>query len=371
MESDSCDESDSGVSADFSPGSTLESGGSSTRVHKETPIEREIRRAVEREHSLRRSRGLPNQPTAPEYVEIPLRKAVFFSPTLLPTKTERCQDKDKLFAGKKMQQDIHEEAKREQDLVKLGKIPGFYDKGTIRQLKERKQLFEAFQMQNDVQSKAISTSNDISIVENDSLCNKQTKIGSDLDITTPKETKSCQIVIIENNVDVSSKRPSTNKKPITDVDLGKEKTRRVQDVTDREIPPKENPFFKLRSCKSVVKVEQDIREAQERERELRKQRMDLYETQVKGEGGKAAAIEEHSSTLSPLKALPVQDLSDPSQNGITTSTARHSAGKLGMWPPATTEKTQQIQVQHGPRTPRQKTPLVQRWESGLINAQDD
>uniref|UniRef100_A0AAV2LHX0 Uncharacterized protein n=1 Tax=Knipowitschia caucasica TaxID=637954 RepID=A0AAV2LHX0_KNICA len=146
MESDSCDESDSGVSADFSPGSTLESGGSSTRVHKETPIEREIRRAVEREHSLRRSRGLPNQPTAPEYVEIPLRKAVFFSPTLLPTKTERCQDKDKLFAGKKMQQDIHEEAKREQDLSVV-KVEQDIREAQERERELRKQRMDLYETQ--------------------------------------------------------------------------------------------------------------------------------------------------------------------------------------------------------------------------------
>ncbi|XP_072319574.1 uncharacterized protein misp3 [Eucyclogobius newberryi] len=378
MESDSCDESDSGVSADFSPGSTLESGDSSARVPKETPIEREIRRAVEREHSLRRSRGLPNPPTAPQYVEIPLRKAVF-SPSLLPTKTERCQGKDKLFAGKKMQQDISEGTRREQDLVKLGKIPGFYDKGTVRQLRERKQLFEAFQTPNEsVQSKATSSSNDISTLENDTLSNKVIQNGSDsrneLHFKTPKvvpEAKSCQIVIIENNLDFPSKRPNTNKS-IRVVDSSKEKTRKVQEVTDLDLPPKENPFFKLRSSTSVVKVEQDIREAQERERELRKQRINLYGTQVEGEGGRPAAIEEHSRTLSSLKALPVQDLPDPSQNGVTsTIAARHSSGKTGTWPPATTEKTHQTEVQRCPRIPRQKTPLVQRWESGLITASQD
>uniref|UniRef100_A0A673CVZ3 Uncharacterized protein n=1 Tax=Sphaeramia orbicularis TaxID=375764 RepID=A0A673CVZ3_9TELE len=112
-------------------------------VLKETPIEREIRRAIEREHSLRRSRGLPNRPTSPEYVEIPLRKAVLCQSST--AKSERSQGKDREYAGKKMQHEIHEEVRREDDLVKLGKVPGFYDKGTVRLLKERKQLFEAFQ----------------------------------------------------------------------------------------------------------------------------------------------------------------------------------------------------------------------------------
>ncbi|KAK7929957.1 hypothetical protein WMY93_006352 [Mugilogobius chulae] len=380
MESDSCDESDSGVSADFSPGSTLESSSSSTLVLKETPIEREIRRAVEREHSLRRSRGLPNPPSAPEYVEIPLRKAVF-RPSLPLTKSERCQGKDKLFAGKKMQQNIYEETQREQDLVKLGKIPGFYDKGTVRQLKERKQLFEAFQKPKDsVKSTSVSIVNDISILENDSLCNKVTKnetnsrndVNLKNTIVVP-EAKTCQIIIIENNSDVPSKRLNTNRDVITVVDSSKEKAKKVEDVTDLDLPLKENPFFKLRSSTSVVKVEQDIREAQERERELRNQRINLYGTRVEGKEGREATIEEHSGSLSSMKAVPVQALPDPSQNEVTTTTtaARNSSGKLGVWPPAAAQKNHHTQVQHCPRTPRQKTPLVQRWESGLINVQDD
>uniref|UniRef100_A0A668AXP6 Uncharacterized protein n=1 Tax=Myripristis murdjan TaxID=586833 RepID=A0A668AXP6_9TELE len=120
----------------------------------ETPIEREIRRAVEREHSLRRSRGLQNPPISPEYVEIPLRKSVISQS--LPAKSERTQDKDRHFAGKKMQQEIYTEAQREQALVKLGKVPGVYDKGTFRQLKERKKVFEAFQGPKD-SSLTIST----------------------------------------------------------------------------------------------------------------------------------------------------------------------------------------------------------------------
>lgn len=361
----------------------MESNSSSTSVHKETPIEREIRRAVEREHSLRRSRGLPNPPTSPEYVEIPLRKAAPYQP-LPPTKSEKCQGKDRQFAGKKMQQDIYEEAQREQDLVKLGKIPGFYDKGTVRQLKERKQLFEAFQKPSEsVKSNTVSSSNYISFSENDSLCHKVKGTGSntrnELTIKSPKvfpEAKSCQIIIIENNFDLPTVRPNTNIGAITVVDSNK-KARKVQDEKDLDLKtPKENPFFKLRSSTSVVKVEQDIREAQERESELRKQRVNLYGARVERGGGRPAGAEEHSSTLSSLKALPVQDLPDSSQTGVATTTtitavARHSSGRLGVWPPASAEKNHQTEVHHCPRTPRQRNPLVQRWESGLINAQED
>nr|XP_046195721.1 uncharacterized protein LOC124027302 [Oncorhynchus gorbuscha] len=70
-------QSDSGVSADFSPGSTVELQTTTSTPTltsppaDETPIEREIRRAVQREQSLRRSRGLHNNPPTQEYVDIP------------------------------------------------------------------------------------------------------------------------------------------------------------------------------------------------------------------------------------------------------------------------------------------------------------
>uniref|UniRef100_A0A3B4XT19 Uncharacterized LOC111650948 n=1 Tax=Seriola lalandi dorsalis TaxID=1841481 RepID=A0A3B4XT19_SERLL len=299
MESDSCDDSqsDSGVSADFSPCSTLEgnttmSTGNPGTVPKETPIEREIRRAVEREHSLRRSRGLPNLPTSPEYVEIPLRKTVLCQSLT----TERCQGKDRQFAGKKMEHDIHEEARREQDLVKLGKVPGFYDKGTVRQLKERKQLFEAFQKPSD----------------------------STLTVSTRCKTTSW-----------SSARGSTSSTP-RGPGVSEGTGRQVTILEDNlSEAPKENPFYKLRSSTNLVKVEQDIREAQEREKELRKQRISLYG----GTGGATGGERGGGRRSSPPTPAVLYSLYN--------------------------------QVLLSPRTPRQKTPLVQRWESGLLNGHNE
>ncbi|KAJ8363421.1 hypothetical protein SKAU_G00122520 [Synaphobranchus kaupii] len=142
-------QSDSGVSTDFSPGSTMElcsipfapdDPGTAPTPLNETPIEREIRRAVEREQSLRRARGLAK---TQEFVEIPLRKPVL-SPAG-PSRSGKGEGMDRQFAGKKMQKEISVEARREEVLVRMGKVPGVYDKGSVRQLRERKQLFEAFQ----------------------------------------------------------------------------------------------------------------------------------------------------------------------------------------------------------------------------------
>lgn len=376
MESDSCDDSqsDSGVSADFSPCSTLEvnrtiSANTPETALKETPIEREIRRAIEREHSLRRSRGLPNPPTLPEYVEIPLRKAVFCQS--VTAKSERSQSKDKLFAGKKMQHEIQEEVKREQDLVKLGKVPGFYDKGTVRHLKEKKQLFEAFQKPSDstltekTRSKTMprSSTSDISTLENpgEISMHAPTKGGSYVE-RSPKQTPNsvkrggssslapqgpgfsegtgCQIIILENNLSFSAQNyyhSNSEAAPITAVDSGSpnisSNTGRCGGIIGREqeqaekeeeVPPRENPFFKLRPSTTLDKVEQDIREAQERERELHKQRISLYGGKEgekgggvgEGGGGRPASIGEKSPTLSSsLNRLAGSDSSSRGESG--------------------------------------------------------
>ncbi|XP_023256666.1 uncharacterized protein LOC111650948 [Seriola lalandi dorsalis] len=435
MESDSCDDSqsDSGVSADFSPCSTLEgnttmSTGNPGTVPKETPIEREIRRAVEREHSLRRSRGLPNLPTSPEYVEIPLRKTVLCQSLT----TERCQGKDRQFAGKKMEHDIHEEARREQDLVKLGKVPGFYDKGTVRQLKERKQLFEAFQKPSDstltvstrCKTTSWSSASDISTLEEDISSQISTAGRSyverrrSLDLLNPTEspilakgggsTSSTprgpgvsegtgrQVTILEDNLSVSAQKlyhARQEAQPVTTVDSGSPNIsssmtgghgaingrKQEKEEEEEEEAPKENPFYKLRSSTNLVKVEQDIREAQEREKELRKQRISLYGGTggatggERGGGRRSASIEGQSPALSPssLNGLAVPDLPGSSPRWATGPSAAHqSVGKFAVWPPPQAEEGRS-EVLLSPRTPRQKTPLVQRWESGLLNGHNE
>lgn len=384
MESDSCDDSqsDSGVSADFSPcstweGSTTISTGTTAAVPKETPIEREIRRAVEREHSLRRSRGLPNPPTSPKYVEIPLKKNVLYQPA---AKSERCQGKDRQFAGIKMQNEIQEEVQREQDLVKLGKVPGVYDKGTVRQLKEKKQLFEAFQKPNEstltVSTRSMpmswSYASDVSTLDNQEETSSQasTRRGSHVERSpsqspssaneggsislTPRgpgfsEGTGCQVIILENNLSVPAQKlyhPKPEAEPVTVVDSGSPNIsssmtgehggikgrEQEQEEEEAEVAPKENPFFKLRSSTNLVKVEQDIREAQEREKELQKQRISLYGgTEGANRGGRGggvgglrpASIEGKSPTLS-----------SPSLNGLAAPDLPGLSSRGGTGPPA-------------------------------------
>lgn len=336
MESDSSDDSqsDSGVSTDLSPCNTLEgnasiSAGALATPLKETPIEREIRRSIEREHSLRRSRGLSSPPTAPEYVEIPLRKSVLSPPII--SRTEKYQGKDRQYAGKKMQLEIHEEVQREQDLVKLGKVPGVYDKGTAQELKDRKEIFEAFQKPKDsslavtkvkasVSSDTLNTTISSNAAGSVSGCRSepaspipqdQSFPGTDQDVTQEKKYASPPKILYQHELDPEL---------ITEVDFpdassrggghhGIKRREQEERAAGVESSPRENPFFKLRSSNTVLRVEQDIREAQDREQELYRQRISLYGSRegpkegVGGgpEDGKEGGNEKESFTLSPLK----------------------------------------------------------------------
>ncbi|KAM4750900.1 uncharacterized protein misp3 [Anableps anableps] len=399
-------QSDSGVSADFHSyrtqnSSTSMSSDSPGPVSTETPIEREIRRAIEREQSLRRSRGLPNQRTFPEYVEVPLRKSLL-SQSVTP---KWSQNKDREFAGKKMQHEIHEETRREQDLVKIGKIPGFYDKGTVRQIKERKQLFETlkispesplmFSPKSKTPSWSSSSSEDLNltlesqdesgtstpdhtymerkpVMVNPSHSQTSAKGFDHSSLQGPRfsEGTGCQIIILENTQTIPAQKhykakaevktipaPETGK-DFTSLDKAKGydglmKTKKEQEEKEAA-ESKENPFFKLRSSANLDKVRQDIQEAKDREKELRTLRLSLY-------GGINGAESPSKNEMPAPSPLP---------NGRSGSyEGWQSVDQVSARPPVQSEEEKIFhpEIHKSPRTPRQKNPLVQLWESGLVN----
>ncbi|KAK0131536.1 hypothetical protein N1851_033711 [Merluccius polli] len=406
-------QSDSGVSADFSTISTFESPNVKANMDfvkpsaNETPIEREIRRAVQREQSLRRSRGIKNVSPTTEYVEIPLKKSVLNSG--LPVKSEKSQGKDRQFAGNKMQKEIHAEVQREQALVKLGTVPGVYDKGTVRQLKERKKLFEAFQEPRDSSDNLTPRTRVPSWASANDLYHRENQENASTPASPPgglsvgkgqsahwlnqkqqqqqqqeqqeqQEHSSTSPAWAEPGGSTSSTSPrgpglsqgNGRQTQVVDVIdsgtpnalpslgggdyLGRTEREVEEEDTEEEPVPKDNPFFKLRSSLSVDKVEQDIREAQEREKELRRLRTSLYGATGAGReertrGGRGPVSQTHRVTGPPA--------------------ARQSLGRLGMWPPSQAEE-QQVNQLESPRSLRQKTPLLQHWETGcVINGHQD
>ncbi|KFW92460.1 Mitotic interactor and substrate of PLK1, partial [Phalacrocorax carbo] len=92
-----------------------------TKVSNETPIEREIRMAMEREENLWKERGIQRLTSSSD----PGRKR-----------------KNKGRASLYVQREIEQETKREEDLKKEGRLLGTYDRGTQQELDERRRVFE-------------------------------------------------------------------------------------------------------------------------------------------------------------------------------------------------------------------------------------
>ncbi|KAL7825774.1 hypothetical protein SRHO_G00335120 [Serrasalmus rhombeus] len=414
-------QSDSGVSADFSPNSTTDvsstSVASSSPDPNETPIEREIRLAIKREQSLRRSRGLkPEEDKTKEFVEIPVRKSILSQD--LPLKSMKNEGKDRQFAGNKMQREIRAEVEREKALVQLGRLPGFYDKGTVRQLREKKLLFEAFQEPKEapeIQIKRPSSVNSCEISNGgtqvdemsgfltertrslehllqDPSGNHSTVGKLTLTSSAPRgpgltEGTKGQVIILENTpspvAHAFGQVENPTNRSVTVVDGSGRSfsvkpycVGRVQNQDDstedgnndeQSATLNDNPFFKLRSSLSLrPEVQQDIREAREREKELRMQRTSLYGQGLEVEGAR-------SPTNPPSTNRNLTASQEPAKTSITitTTSVRQSLGKLDVtWPPPPPEEHKaQSEVLKSPK--RQKNVLLQRWENGLVNGHGD
>ncbi|XP_051753655.1 uncharacterized protein misp3 isoform X3 [Ctenopharyngodon idella] len=436
-------QSDSGVSADFSPNSTTDVSEGLVNIDapqpfesppNETPIEREIRLAVKREQSLRRSRGLcDTTDKTNEFVEIPLRRPILSQD--LQIRPLSGLDKDRQFAGKKMQKEISAETEREKVLVELGRLPGFYDKGTEVQLQEKKLLFESFQEPKESMAafsrRSASNSTYVEsaaeIQEVASAVRQRLMQFSQNSPTPPAmaqyggtngnppaargpgltEGITGQIIIIEaNSIPTTVGGPNGGYKTASRTDGGSVKVMNpvgvrassAEPVSARQRPNlevtededssivKENPFFKLRSSMTLQpQVELDIKEAKERERELQRQRNSLY-------GGASIYLEEEKGTRMNLRtesgvkegtgSSNKEILSSPpprtnltptgrhSEMLTTTTSVRQSTGKLGLtWPPPQADEEQRQLPEKTLKIPRQRNPLLERWESGMVNGQ--
>ncbi|XP_065149784.1 uncharacterized protein misp3 [Paramisgurnus dabryanus] len=411
-------QSDSGVSADFSPNSTTDASDAPQRSEtppNETPIEREIRLAMLREQNLRRSRGLDDAPDkTKEFVEIPVRRPILSQ----DVQSNPGQGMDKAFAEKMMQKEIN--AERE-------KSPGFYDKGTEAQLHEKKQLFESLQQPKDSATGRPANTDYAAVIQeiNSSMGIKERQMqflqnsseppapskAEDPNSGPPSalgpgltEGTTAQIIIIETTPAITTVGESSaletakdeNPKSVSSTAEPERQNVDVienKDVTDLGLVT-ENPFFKLRSSLSLQpQVEQDIKEAKEREIELQKQRSSLYgeappmEPQAEkaterdsGQGEEKSQAEaestgeaETTSSEEIVKSSPPSQQTNPPQAGdysevsSTPTSERQPTGKLDlMWPPPQTDEEQSEKTS---RPPRQRTPLLDRWESGMVNGQ--
>ncbi|NXS49554.1 MISP protein, partial [Balaeniceps rex] len=104
----------------------------------ETPIEREIRMAMEREENLWKERGIQRLVSSSELVEIQTKPLLSMHASPGPGR----KGKDKGRASLYVQREIEQETKREEDLKKQGRLLGTYDRGTQQELDERRRVFE-------------------------------------------------------------------------------------------------------------------------------------------------------------------------------------------------------------------------------------
>ncbi|XP_051243257.1 uncharacterized protein LOC127355953 isoform X2 [Dicentrarchus labrax] len=382
------DQSNSWVPVDVSPINPLETSPTQTPFpstrHRlsvtETSIERQIHEAANEKQNLQRAGGLFNLADNPDVLEIPFKTNISLEP--LATTVGPDQRRDWQFSEQKMQKEISQEIQRELVLVNQGKIPGGYSKGEVRQLKETKLLFEAFQQDNtdgptrqrklptslmkdhvypsvlertrslemfSLKSRPISRAHSLRLYKSatsemekspDDL-RSRSPVGGSRDKTRlfpyPKQDKQTRLHRSMDSIsaDVSTSAVETRSKI------------REGNATQESPILRQNPFYKLRPALALQpEVEKDIREAKEREEELRRQRSSLYgENRQNSEDG-----EKSQPTLEP-------------------DVRRQSRGKLErVWPPPS-KKDQQTQEPKVHRAGGQKAPLWQRWESGLVNGQ--
>ncbi|NXU69565.1 MISP protein, partial [Horornis vulcanius] len=112
--------------------------GKETRVSNETPIEREIRMAMEREENLWKERGIQRLTSSSELVEIQTKPVLNIHMSPGPGR----KGKDRNRASLYVQREIEQETKREEDLKRQGRLLGAYDRGTQQELEERRRVFE-------------------------------------------------------------------------------------------------------------------------------------------------------------------------------------------------------------------------------------
>ncbi|NXP93923.1 MISP protein, partial [Passerina amoena] len=116
----------------------LRASSNGTRVSNETPIEREIRMAMEREENLWKERGIQRLTSSSELVEIQTKPVLNIHSSPVPGR----KGKDRGRASLYVQREIEQETKREEDLKRQGRLLGAYDRGTQQELEERRRVFE-------------------------------------------------------------------------------------------------------------------------------------------------------------------------------------------------------------------------------------
>ncbi|XP_077117944.1 uncharacterized protein MISP3 [Ranitomeya variabilis] len=353
----------------------------------ETPIEREIRLTMEREMMLRQERGISSPIGHQQQLVEVRRKTISVEPVAVP-------GKERQLAGAQMQREIQLETQREKDLVDLGKVMGTYDRGPQQELQEKKMIFESMntepsdappmkKKQSETQQQPKSQETPPSIIPlstNHVEPAKVTKKGPSY-----AEANGSNVIIIEHSsllrrsaqgntfssapadsrrsapADLCRSAPADSQRS-TPVDSRRSISAEISYTNSSRPPvinpastpvPSGSPYQLLQSPSPGSLLEREIEEVNEREQELRRQRSSIY-----GRDETDGQTKQRTQEI----ASDIQSVYQPE---------RPSWRKLEVnWPP-NKEAAMNGQVSDSPRTRRQRSALIQSWESGNPNPKAD
>ncbi|XP_073450148.1 mitotic interactor and substrate of PLK1 isoform X1 [Aquarana catesbeiana] len=281
----------------------------------ETPIEREIRLALQREETLRRERGIQHSVESKEIVEI--QKNPVLSVSLEKQMSKK--NKDKARTAFFLQREIQREEQREADLKNEGKVAGLYDKGNAQELDERRKLFELPDEIPVQPQKATTKTTSKEIIADIQASTNQRDSGEENETTnltvidaplpysirtkwkpTPLNPYRTRRLSMDNILDVWSPTETTTAQETSEETFVQKQNFQVQpsklsihvqegqaeeekDDKMEKAPESANGGLKynmrLRPSRSIV-IEEEIRKTLERDRELQEQRRNSELTPV-------------------------------------------------------------------------------------------
>ncbi|XP_031425064.1 uncharacterized protein LOC116220796 isoform X2 [Clupea harengus] len=397
------DQSDSGVSADSSTCGMQEpqayaaaSTSAAQQLPPGTPAQRKRHESWEPAGSLQSSSNLIGGAEEEEAEQISVQKDPLEGQCSSAGGSVTQGGEGQGSAGKRTEQQINSKVNREEDLVRLGKALG---ECYVRKFKERRMLFEAFQQVKTAETKPpplrpkkmLSTS--ISAFSLSSVSKRQVpeerirpsvsvmerarsleQLSQAQELSVPwhrdsgwgnlAESDERDRIIVEGDVTLvhrrRSLRPTHSSESLFGHKVDEKQEEGVgedeEDEDESSVLHRQNPFFKLRPSLALrPDVARDIRDAREREKELRKLRRGLYGS---WKGRRHSRV---SGTTTTSQA----DLGSMEED-------YQSRGKLDLvWPPPSPDEkvpqTGDTQEQKPLIPPSQKALLWQRWETGTVN----
>ncbi|XP_060702333.1 mitotic interactor and substrate of PLK1-like isoform X1 [Hemiscyllium ocellatum] len=330
----------------------------------ETPIQREIRLAMEREDSLRKERGIKKSSNSEEMVEIRTKPLL----SQLPPASPFSKSKDKNRMVFFVQRDIEMESKREEKLREEGKVQGLYDKGTPEEVEKRKKVFE-------------QQVDDVPVVPQQGLHSKVTTPAPQdpgavhslpVEDSTIKVDPTEYKVILREYPDYQLNSKSSPKTYSSKLDSPSHSTRLVENWTT----PSEEPYI-LRPLKSQTTflIEREIEEEQRREEELRAQRQRQQPALNLDSTARPDRLNSTDNLMSPGQPSIAGTSDGDHTKDFTETIQKHERQKGKPWEKkddtsyAGIEASDDVNIEvlESTRVTRRQSALAQRWEAGIFH----